>query len=344
MRDIFLISDYKDRFGSSYSAKIYKGGMDHVRLKKYFNESGFNAIFINASSINFKQSHKNKLFLYTSTEDPDYLYKSFIEDIVLGLEISGAIVIPSHKYLRAHNNKVFMEILRDHLIIKSICNVKSSYFGSYEDFLKNLPNINDTVVIKSSAGAGGRGVSKASGITNIKRSLKKISSSKNFLKDLKDYLRIFKHKNYVPRSKNRKKFIVQNFISGLDNDWKILIYGEYYYVMFRPNKKNDFRASGSGHDNYIYGDKTPIPKGLLTFAKSVYECFNVPNISLDVAYNGEEFFLIEFQALYFGSVCQVRSNSYHCLVNNDWTLVKEKLKLERVYVESIIYFIKNNNL
>ena len=94
----------------------------------------------------------------------------------------------------------------------------------------------------------------------------------------------------MPRSKNRKKFIVQNFISGLDNDWKILIYGKYYYVMFRPNKKNDFRASGSGHDNYIYGDKTPIPKGLLTFAKSVYEYLNVPNISLDVAYNGEEFF------------------------------------------------------
>ena len=154
--------------------------MDHVRLKKYFNELGFNAIFINVSSINFKQSHKDKLFLYTSSEDPDYLYKSFIEDIVLGLEISGAIVIPSYKYLRANNNKVFMEILRDHLIIKSISNVKSSYFGSYEDFLKNLPNANDTIVIKSSAGAGGEVFLRLLYYTNIKRSLKKLALVKFF--------------------------------------------------------------------------------------------------------------------------------------------------------------------
>jgi glutathione synthase/RimK-type ligase-like ATP-grasp enzyme len=344
MRDIFLLSDYKNRFGSSYNAKIYKGGMDHVKIQKYFNDSGFNAIFLNASKVDFKQNHKNKLFLYTSSEDPDYLYKSFIEDIVLGLEVSGAIMIPSYKYLRANNNKVFMEILRDNQIIKSFSSIKSLYFGSYEDFLKNFPKTNDTLVIKSSAGAGGTGVSKASGFTKIKSSSKKISSSKNFLKDLKDYLRTFKHKNYVPRSKNRKKFIVQNFINGLDNDWKILIYGEYYYVMYRPNKKNDFRASGSGHDNYIYGDKTPIPSGLLTFAKSIYECFNVPNISLDIAYNGEDFFLIEFQALYFGSVCQVRANAYHQLINTDWTIVKEKLSLERVYVESVKYFINKNSL
>ena len=103
-------------------------------------------------------------------------------------------------------------------------------------------------------------------------------------------------------------------------------------------------ASGSGHDNYIYGDKTPIPEGLLSFAKSVYDCLNVPNISLDIAYNGKEFYLIEFQAINFGSVCQVRANAYHRLTDNNWLLVKEKLSLEKVYANSVGFYIKNNNL
>ena len=68
--------------------------------------------------------------LYTSSEDPDYFYKSYIEDIVYGLKNIGAKLIPPYKYLRTNNNKVLMEILRDQFKIPELNTQKSRYFGT----------------------------------------------------------------------------------------------------------------------------------------------------------------------------------------------------------------------
>jgi len=45
---------------------------------------------------------------------------------------------------------------------------------------------------------------------------------------------------------HRSKFIVQEFIPDLSNDWKVLVFWDKYYVLRRKNRPNDFRASGSG--------------------------------------------------------------------------------------------------
>lgn len=50
----------------------------------------------------------NTSILNTSSEDNGYHYKDYIEDIILGLYLQGAILLPEYKYLRANNNKVYM--------------------------------------------------------------------------------------------------------------------------------------------------------------------------------------------------------------------------------------------
>lgn len=133
MNKIHLLCDYKGLFGSKYTAKPYRSGMNKKLLKEYFNEEGFEPEFLQFSEIDFRNDYSGLIFLYTSAEDDSLRYKNYIEDVILGLEMCGAIVIPSFKYLRAANNKVMMEILRTSSLLADINNIKSLHFGCLEE-------------------------------------------------------------------------------------------------------------------------------------------------------------------------------------------------------------------
>ena len=149
MNNIYLLTDYQGRFGSKHNDFPYRSGMDKSLLKKYFADNGFETHFINISDIDFRKNDlKNQFVLYTSSEDVGYHYKDYIEDIVYGLELQGAKVIPEYKYLRANNNKVFMEILRDSCDLNIIKSLKSHSFGTAEDFQKKSDAFNHNVVIE----------------------------------------------------------------------------------------------------------------------------------------------------------------------------------------------------
>ena len=57
------------------------------------------------------------------------------------------------------------------------------------------------------------------------RKAKQISRSKNLNKELRDLLRKIRHKNYISESKFRRKFIIQEYIPELKNDWKVYFFG-----------------------------------------------------------------------------------------------------------------------
>jgi hypothetical protein len=167
---------------------------------------------------------------------------------------------------------------------------------------------------------------------------KKISRTKHLINELWDFGRSIKHRGYKKESLYRKKFIIQNYIPIQTNDWKILIYGSKYYVLCREVRDNDFRASGSG--KFIF--REDIPSGLLNFAEEIFKHFEVPNLSIDLAFDGMDFFLLEFQALYFGTTTIEKSPFYFFRKNGDWRIVKEKSELEREYVASVISFIEKH--
>ena len=336
MNKIYILTDYKNIFGSKHNATPYRSGMDKDLLKKYFEIYEFEAIFLKYSDINFRKMNlKDQYVLYTSSEDIGGLYKNYIEDIIYGLHIQGAKIIPDYKYLKAHNNKVFMEILRDLTINDDINFIQSHYFGTLEELTNNINKIEFPVVIKSAAGAMSRGVYFANNKNELIKNAKKISRSKYIFDELWDLGRAIKHKGYIKESKYRNKFIVQNFIPNLKNDWKILIYGDRYYILYRGVRDNDFRASGSG--KFIFTDD--IPNGILDYAKQIFDILNVPNLSIDIAFDGNKFYLLEFQAIYYGTTTIEKSSFYFKNINNSWEIIKEKPILEKIYVESILNFI-----
>lgn len=338
MTDIYILTDYKGYFGSKQKSEQYKSGMQKSLLSEYFTELGFNAIFISFTDIDFRKNNYNgKFMVYTSSEDPGYYYKDFIEDIIFGLELQGAKLIPAYKFLRANNNKILMEILRDLSNDQTLYNISSSYFGTIKKLQDKLNSFKYPVVIKTAGGAMSTGVYLAKNKKELLRFAKLISRSRNWWKELWDIKNYIKHGGkLILNSRFRKKFIVQNFIPGLKNDWKILIYGNKYYVLNRKVRKNDFRASGSGLFNF----EKNLPNGLLEFANAVVTKFNLPQLSLDVAFDGENFILIELQALYFGTKTIEYAPFYFKNEGNDWNIIEEKSILEKVYAESICNFIK----
>ena len=337
---IYILTDYKGFFESKYHDIPYRSGMDKELLQKYFNEKGYEVIFLKFSDINFRKMNlKNKYVLYTSSEDIGYHYKDYIEDIILGLHLQGAVLIPEYKFLRANNNKVFMEILRDLSGLDSIKNIKSHYWGVLEDLKNNINKINSKAVVKSAAGAAGYGVSLGRNRKEILNKCRKVSRTKQLFQELKDLGRSIKHKGYKKESKYRKKFIVQNFIEGLKNDWRVEIYGKRYYIFYRGVRKNDFRASGSY--NFLFNDEVSIPEGILDFAESIFDELKLPNLSIDVGFDGKQFYLIEFQGVYFGKIGQSKLSFYFVKEEQSWVKKYEKLALEEVFADSIINYINS---
>lgn len=337
MEKITLLVDHQGRFGSKNDSEFYRSGMSISLLESYFKARGYETEILNFAAVDFRQDWKNKVVLYTSLEDEGYLYKSFIEDIVLGLELAGAHVIPKYEHLRAHNNKVIMEIIRDLSGFGGIKNIVSRKYGCLEELQQEKKPFDFPVVIKSSAGAMSTGVRLArkyedliSHATFLSRSPVKQSMR------LRETARTFKHKNYKKESVHRNKFVVQNFVEELTHDYKVLVYSNRYFVLKRNVRANDFRSSGSG----LFEFTEELPEILLPFSEKVMETFNVPNISLDIAVIGKEPYLLEMQFVAYGNKTLEWSPFHFVKSASVWEKVEGKSVLEEVYVKSITDYLE----
>ena len=264
--------------------------------------------------------------------------KDFIEDIVFGLHLKGAKVLPDYRFLRANNNKVFMEILRDLADNSVIKNIESRKFGTVSEL--NSRATEGEFVIKPAAGAMSQGVLLSKSKQDLIHKAKKLSRTRYLWAELWDLKNKIKHKGFKTDSLYRKKFIVQEFIPGLDRDWKLLIYGDRYYILERKTRKNDFRASGSG----MFSFTKDLPEGILDFGMEVFKAMRVPHLSMDIAYDGKSFYLLEFQAVYFGTKTLENSEFYFRYGNDGWEAIDESSELERVYAESIDLHVKLNKI
>ena len=340
MNSLIALIDYKSKFGSKHFDTPYRSGMDKELLAQYFDELQYHITYKYLHDIDFEnEDYANQYVIYTSSEDTGYKYKSYIEDLIFSLELSGAHLIPEYKHLRANNNKVFMELMRQ--FIKLTSNLESKVFGSMKDLLINIEKITYPVVFKTSGGASGTGVCLINSEKELITKVKEINQ-RDYLSDLRDYGRSLKHKGYIRESLYRQKFILQKFIPNLQNDWKVYIFGEKLYIFKRPLLKGrGIKASGGGYDNYFYGLEAEAPDGLFDFAWEVFSKMDVPHISIDIAYDGKDFYLIEFQSLYFGTAGIPYSEGYFTRKESGWDFITKKLDIEKVYADSIVLYLDN---
>lgn len=338
IQDIYAITNYKGHFETKYRAVPYRSGMDKQLLSDIFQRAGYRLIFLSPHTIDFRTDWNGKYVIYTSSEDNDYRYKSFLEDLVYGLHLSGAHLIPDFRYMKANNNKVVMEILRDILIPGTF--LPSYKLGTLEEanmISKQLPY---PVVIKRADGALGKGVYKALNAMQFIQVIKRVSRNRLTGHRVKDLARKWRHAGYMPDSGYRQKFIIQPFIPGLVNDWKVYFFAGKAFVFYRPVlKRGDFRASGGGYENYLYGKEAQVTDALLEYASDIFMALDTPSCSLDIAYDGEKYYLMEFQTVFFGKAGVVRSKEYYYKENERWIASENSRSIEEVYAGSIVSYI-----
>jgi len=336
---LLILVDYRNQFW--LSARHKEANFDMKIFKRFFEELGVSTDFKRFSDINFREDDYTDTFvIYQSSEDRGLHYKSFIEDILLGLKLKGAILIPRFELFRAHENKVFMEILRDISGCEDIKNIRSHCYGTYEEYLSDIGSYEHGIyVIKMAAGAQSRNVRLLTTNNEKHRIPKRMSRTFHpydyMINVIKPFLKK-KYPDYRSRSNHRKKFLVQNFIKDLPGDYKVLVYGEKYYVLSRRVRKGDFRASGSGLFSY---PETP-PNALLDFAKLIYDSFETPFVGLDIACDEQSFYLLEFQFEHFGNYTLERSKWYFKRDSaGGWVRVDEISIIEKEFAISICDFI-----
>lgn len=330
MKRIILFTDYRDQFYSSVRASTV--GFELSKVKKYFLENGVAAEIISFKELDFTQDYTGVYIFYQSSEDRDLLYKNYIQDVIFYLKSRGAILIPDFQYFLCHHNKLYQELMLFNKCFENFIILKSELFGTFEDLVSKGYDGNYPVVVKSASGCTSKGVMLAKNKTELLKCSKKLTSSWHFSDAVRFLFKRYLRKNYIPESLNRNKIVLQQFLSDLDGDYKVLVYGEKYYVLKRYNRKNDFRASGSGLFEFVTEPK----ENILNAAEELKTKLEVPYISIDFAVSRGGVYLIECQFLMFGTITLEKSNSYFCKnqETKTWENVIESPDLEREFVES----------
>ncbi|WP_412752887.1 hypothetical protein [Krasilnikovia sp. M28-CT-15] len=309
--------------------------MDVPQMSQSFADAGIEVEVQSFSDVRLDRRYEGTAVLYTSSEDCGLLYKSYIEDIVLSLEGLGARTIPSYTYLRAHHNKCMMEALRYQLFPESASVLDSRCYGTFEELAAADLGDRWPKVLKSAYGAGSNSVVKAENREQLLKFARRLSRTYSLGDTIREYRRRILWKGYHKRSLNRNKLIIQNLVPELEGDYKVLRYGTRFYVLYRRNRPNDFRASGSGLFTFDLPGR-PDVDDLLEYSRRAAETIGTPIVSLDIGFDGENFHLLEFQCLNFGTLTAEESPHYYTRTDSGWTAVPERCNLESGFCESIL--------
>ncbi|WP_019679570.1 hypothetical protein [Ruminococcus flavefaciens] len=345
-KKIMLLTDYKGWFWVSVEDLKHYTSMNISKLKKLFKGYEFDVVVKRYSDIDFNMNYSGYFVVYQTSEDIGSFYKDYIEDILLFLQDSGAILVPEFKYFRAHHNKNYMEMLRYEFKNPELKTIKSHFYGNGMEALKNTEHY--PIVVKAAEGAGSRYVLGAKSKKELEDSIKKLSGVflVNNFKTAKEFFINYicgslfgkVQEKYRSYTFYRKKIVVQNMIEGLSGDYKVLYYGGKYYTLYRKNRENDFRASGGGRLSQM---SVKDSERILVFAKKVVDEINAPIIGIDMAYDGIKFHLIEFQMIHHGPYTLQASDGWYEYSDSEWKYIKGKSNLEEEVARSIAEYIEN---
>lgn len=296
-------------------------------LEKIKSELDFNVIIKDILDIEHLDLKADDILIYTSSKNDNI--RTYLKNSLFYISLNNRI-IPSYEMLMAHEDKGFQEVVRKR---KDFGNLKGHYFFDLEDNTLPFPK-----VLKTSHGAGSSGVFLANKDTDLsairnkffKNSIRtRAISAQRKLKLKSSEFRIYQ---YIKKRFNL--FVEQEFIPNLKHDFKVLVFGNRYFVLKRAIRKNDFRASGSGNFEFIEP-----PQEILDYAKEVALVLDNPYLSLDIAQSDSGCHLIEFQGTNFGPYTLLNAPYRYVSKNGEWVKERNCKSLESNYAYALNYYI-----
>lgn len=321
--NIYLLTLPNGSFGSA--GQSWKQ-LDLEKIKSQLDYDVNIKTILNIQSLNFQP---NDIIIYTSSENE--IIRTYLKNNLFHLSCNTRL-IPSYELLVAHEDKGFQEIIKK---INGFGDLKGNYFFDIEDSYLPFPK-----VIKTSQGAGSSGVFLANSDKDLKIIREKLFKD-NFKRraisaQRKIKLKTSEYSIYKYTRKKFNSFVEQEFIPKLKHDFKVLVFGNRYFVLKRSIRKNDFRASGSGDFEFVEP-----PREVLEYAKEIALILDNPYLSLDIAQSDTGCHLIEFQGTNFGPYTLLNAPYRYVSQSDDWIEENNCKDLESNYAYALNYYLKN---
>ena len=321
---ILIVTDYLGRIFSKWSAVPYRSGYDWSLLMKELGKRDVVADTCMYSELNSKALDCYERIFLTSQEDEGLVYKSYIEDWARWLTKQGHQIYPTYEYLCAHHNKVAMKLLYSEQ--KFWC------FSTEQELLRIGNELTEyPYVLKLASGASSTGVTKVDCFRDIVECVRK-NQTFSFRYAMRDWVRSLRHRGYIRESLSRSKFIIEPFIPNLNSDFKILVFGNKFFVLERFPKKGDFRASGSGLLEY----NENVPDAVLRKALELKIRFDVPFMAMDIGFSEGQAYLIEYQFVNFGTHTVDTAPFYFIAEGEGFKRIRcSNVRVEALFAEAI---------
>jgi glutathione synthase/RimK-type ligase-like ATP-grasp enzyme len=202
----------------------------------------------------------------------------FANQLLFALEHSGMVVFPDFKTNWHFDDKLGQK----YLLEKLNCSLVNTYvFYDKNEALEWARTIQFPKVFKLRSGGGswnvvlvkskneankiiqrafGCGFSQYNPFSNQKERWRKFKLGKlSFLQYLKGFYRFFVKPDYALTMGNERGYVLfQDFIANNDSDIRVVVIEDKAFAIKRMNRKNDFRASGSGdifYEKKLFDDK-----------------------------------------------------------------------------------------
>jgi glutathione synthase/RimK-type ligase-like ATP-grasp enzyme len=271
----------------------------------------------------------------TSTQDAHY--RPFVDDVLFTLSRDNRL-IPRYELFRAHENKGYQELLRRKLGLEML---PSLYLGNLAGLDVVSERLRFPLVFKRAAGYQSAGVALVRDRAELARLVMRCNRPRGLLRYRAKQL----IKRYVLRGRYFPEmytdcpysggYVLQEYLPGADGDWKVLVYGERYYVLRRDVRPGDFRASGSGRFRF----EAP-PDHVLDFARAAFERLDTPTASLDIVAAGGRCALLEFQAVHFGTYTVQKAPHWFEAAGEGWRRIPERTLVEREFARAVAWYLR----
>lgn len=296
--------------------------------------------------INGLETLRDSVIFYTFSHRANL--RSYFHDGLIWLESMGNKLIPSIDLFLCHENKGWQELYKHK---KGYDGLKCFYFSSKREL--DAVDLKYPLVFKTLNGSNSSGVALVHNKAELLRTIINREKKLSFLEktDLirRKYLRKYKkfpgYPNYDSRYdaklyedyiKPEIPFILQEFVPGLSCDYRVVRLGERAFISKRMTRKGDFRASGGGHFDFMPKE----PERILQKAKEIYETFDSPYLSMDLAEDSKgNIHILEFQAQHFGVNTIIRSKGFYVNEGGAWVFRERKALLEQYLAQGMAHYL-----
>jgi glutathione synthase/RimK-type ligase-like ATP-grasp enzyme len=271
--------------------------------------------------------HKPVAAVYATSQLPEY--KRYVEAVVSNLDGLGVALFPALEHLLAHEDKLYQGLRLRRTDVTAPRSYPFGYLGHAYDFLAKATY---PLVFKTPRGFGSSGValvhSEAEGRKLARDHLpeKIYAGGRNIVRRAFERVR--------PR-RGLGRILFQEFVPNCEGDWKILIWDDTACGLYRRNRPDDFRASGSGLIDF-----REVPSSVLDFAHAAMHALALPWGSFDILVQptpqGDKLWLAEYQAIHFGLTTALKGKMfYERQPDGTWRHRTGRIAVERAMTDAI---------